>query len=52
MAIVKFDNVTKAYKTGEHELKALDHVSFTLDEGKSVSYSVHRVRANQHFCAL
>ena len=36
MAIVKFDNVTKAYKTGEHELKALDHVSFTLDEGKFV----------------
>ena len=36
MAIVKFDNVTKTYTTGEHELKALDHVSFTLDEGKFV----------------
>lgn len=36
MAIVKFDNVTKTYKTGEHELKALDNVSFTLDEGKFV----------------
>ena len=36
MAIVKFDNVTKTYTTGEHEQKALDHVSFTLDEGKFV----------------
>ncbi len=36
MSIVKFDNVTRVYKTGEHELKALDNVSFTLDEGKFV----------------
>ena len=36
MTIVKFDNVTKTYTTGKHELKALDHVSFTLDEGKFV----------------
>ena len=36
MAIVKFESVTKTYKTGEHELKALDNVSFTLDEGKFV----------------
>lgn len=36
MSIVKFDNVTRVYKTGEHELKALDKVSFTLEEGKFV----------------
>ena len=36
MSIVKFDNVTRIYQTGEHELKALDDVSFTLDEGKFV----------------
>lgn len=36
MSIVKFDKVTRVYKTGEHELKALDNVSFTLDEGKFV----------------
>ena len=36
MSIVQFDNVTKIYKNGEHELKALDQVSFTLDEGKLV----------------
>ena len=36
MSMVKFDNVTKVYASGEHELKALDSVSFTLDEGKFV----------------
>lgn len=36
MSIVTFDNVTRIYRSGEHELKALDHVSFTLDEGKFV----------------
>ena len=34
--IVRFDNVSKIYRSGEHELRALDHVSFTLDEGKFV----------------
>ena len=36
MAIVEFENVTRIYKSGEHELRALDHVSFRLDEGKIV----------------
>ncbi|MEE0956770.1 MAG: ABC transporter ATP-binding protein [Ruminococcus sp.] len=36
MSIVQFDNVTRIYKSGEHELKALDQVSFTLDDGKFV----------------
>ena len=36
MSIVAFENVTRVYKTGDHELKALDNVSFTLDEGKFV----------------
>lgn len=36
MEIVKFESVTRVYKSGEHELKALDNVSFTLDEGKFV----------------
>ena len=36
MSVVKFDNVTRVYQTGEHELKALDNVSFALDEGKFV----------------
>lgn len=36
MAIVEFKDVTRIYKNGEHELKALDGVNFTLDEGKFV----------------
>lgn len=36
MSIVTFENVTRVYKTGEHELKALDDVSFKLDEGRFV----------------
>ncbi|HBF44535.1 MAG TPA: macrolide ABC transporter ATP-binding protein [Clostridiales bacterium] len=36
MAIVEFKNVSKIYTSGEHELKALDNVSFTLDEGKFI----------------
>ena len=36
MAIVSFENVSKIYTSGDHELRALDRVSFTLDEGKFV----------------
>ncbi len=36
MSIVQFENVSKIYKSGDHELRALDHVDFTLDEGKFV----------------
>ena len=36
MAIVSFNDVTKIYTSGDHELKALNRVNFTLDEGKFV----------------
>ena len=36
MAIVTFENVSRVYKAGDHELKALDNVSLSLDEGKFV----------------
>ena len=36
MAIVEFKEVTRIYTNGEHEQKALDNVSFNLDEGKFV----------------
>lgn len=36
MAIVKFNDVTRVYTSGDHELRALDGVNFTLDEGKFV----------------
>ena len=36
MSIVQFQNVSRIYTSGDHELRALDRVSFTLDEGKFV----------------
>lgn len=36
MAIVEFKNVTRIYKSGDHEQKALDGVNISLDEGKFV----------------
>lgn len=36
MAIVKFENVTRTYQSGDHELKALDGVDMSLEEGKFV----------------
>lgn len=36
MSIVEFKNVSKIYTSGDHELHALNDVSFTLDEGKFV----------------
>lgn len=36
MVMVEFNNVTRTYKSGEHEQKALDNVSLTLEKGKFV----------------
>lgn len=36
MAIVTFENVTRIYKNGDHEQKALDSVNLSLEEGKFV----------------
>ena len=36
MAIVTFENVSRIYKSGDHEQKALDGVNLSLDEGKFV----------------
>lgn len=36
MKIVEFENVTRIYTSGDHELRALDNVNMTLDEGKFV----------------
>lgn len=36
MKIVEFKNVTRIYKSGEHELKALDGVDLALDKGKFI----------------
>lgn len=36
MSIVTFENVSRVYKSGVHELKALDSVNLSLEEGKFV----------------
>ena len=36
MALVQLDNVTRIYTSGDHELRALDGVSLSLEEGKFV----------------
>lgn len=36
MAIVEFKNVSRVYSSGDHDLKALDGVNLTLEEGKFV----------------
>ena len=36
MKIVEFKDVTRVYKSGEHEQKALDGVNLSLDEGKFI----------------
>lgn len=33
MPIVEFKDVSRVYVSGDHEQKALDKVSFSLDEG-------------------
>ena len=34
--IIEFKNVVKEYKSGDHTLKAMDNVNFTIDEGEFV----------------
>lgn len=36
MAIIEFQNVSRVYTSGDHELRALDGVDLSLDEGKFV----------------
>ena len=36
MALVEFKDVTRIYKAGDNELRALDNVNLTLEEGKFI----------------
>ncbi len=36
MAIVEFRNVSRVYRNGDHEQRALDHVDLSLEEGKFI----------------
>lgn len=37
MEIIKLENVTKIYGTGDNQLVALDHVNVTIDKGEAVA---------------
>lgn len=34
MAYIEFSDVSKIYKMGEHEIHALDRISFTVEKGE------------------
>ncbi|MBR6332625.1 MAG: ABC transporter ATP-binding protein, partial [Dehalococcoidales bacterium] len=36
MAVVEFQNVSRVYTSGEHQLKALDDVNLSLSEGRFI----------------
>ncbi len=36
MNVVEFKDVSRVYRNGEHEQKALDHVNLKLEEGKFI----------------
>lgn len=36
MALIELKGVSKIYKSGEHELRALDNVDMSVDKGKFV----------------
>lgn len=38
MSIIEFQNVSRVYTTGDHELKALDDVSLNIEQGKFVVF--------------
>ena len=40
MVAIKFNNVTKEYKTSGQSVKALDNVSFSIEKGASGSFVI------------
>jgi len=50
MEILRVENVTKTYGTGENMVRALDGVSFSVKKGEFIAIVGPSVRANPHFC--
>ena len=40
MEVLRVEHLTKIYGKGENEVKALDNVSFTVEQGEFVSISL------------
>ena len=36
MALIEFKNVSRIYKSGENELRALDNINLSIDQGKFI----------------
>ena len=54
--IIEFKDVNKEYKSGDHILKAMDNVNFTIDEGEFVAQNIiedlHRQHQKEIFDAM
>lgn len=49
MEILRAENLTKIYGTGENQVVALDHVSFSVNKGEFLAIiGGHPVPANPH----
>lgn len=48
MEILRAENLTKIYGTGENQVVALDHVSFSVNKGEFLAIIGHPVPANPH----
>lgn len=48
MAIVEFKNVSRVYQSGDHTLRALDHLEMKLEEGKFVVILGPQRRRKKH----
>lgn len=48
-AFVTFEDVSKVYHSGEIEIRAVDHISFTIERVNSASSSAPRARERRRF---
>ena len=48
MEILRAENLTKIYGTGENQVVALDHVSFSVNKGEFLAIIRYPVPANPH----
>lgn len=49
MEVLRVEHLTKIYGKGENEVKALDNVSFTVEQGEFVAIIGPSGSGNQHY---
>lgn len=52
MEMLRVENLTKVYGTGENQVRALDGVSFSVDKGQFVAIIAPQGRGKAHFCTF